>query len=338
MLSPQELQNLNITSWENISQDFANSDLLLGNGFSIALDNRFAYGSIYDCFLENLEITNRNLFTQLRDEFQTTNFETLLHSLKASYRINRTLNLSTTEIQEAGNHLKNGLISTIQEIHPRSNQVNWERLSEISRKLDVFNDIYTCNYDAFLYHIIMLSLDRFRGGALNYPFQDYYWENVGHGWLKFMGFQNYEHYRHVYYMHGALFLFKFFGENYKIRRGVQELVDIITQQIENSNFPLFVAEGSGRDKMERINSDRYLRFCYDSLAKSSEPLVTYGISLGDSDSHILEAIKKTPRNLAIGIYTGTRSEIEIRGDRLQFETKFNGYPRRVSFFSAQSLM
>jgi len=345
MLTPAQLLDLNIHEWGTIEADFVHADLFLGNGFSIALDNRFTYTSIYDKFLTNLEPADRDKFAEFKQTFATTNFEFLLESLKNAYKINRILGLNTTEVTEIGIKLKNGLIKTIQEIHPEPDEEPWDDLGRISRVMDQFNNLYTLNYDTFLYNIIMLNKDRYSDGEIEHPFQDYYWGKQHVGWLEFMNYQNYDFYRHVYYLHGALFLFRNGGANFKIKKRGRNLIEAITQEVRTKQFPIFVAEGNDADKMKTINSDRYLRFCYDKLVAANNKIVIYGASLGDSDNHILTALKTrkpnlaaTQRDLAISIYIGERTANDIRGDRLHFEAKFNGYLGDIKFFASHTLM
>ena len=63
------------------------------------------------------------------------------------------------------------------------------------------------------------------------------------------------------------------------------------------------------------------------------------------DNHILTALKTrkpnlaaTQRDLAISIYIGERTANDIRGDRLHFEAKFNGYLGDIKFFASHTLM
>jgi len=55
---------------------------------------------------------------------------------------------------------------------------------------------------------------------------------------------------------------------------------------------LFVAEGSSASKLSTILRSDYLGFAYSKLMNHGGPLVIFGSSLGDTDEHIVQAIRK----------------------------------------------
>ena len=74
--------------------------------------------------------------------------------------------------------------------------------------------------------------------------------------------------------------------------------------MENNNIPLYVSEGNWEDKLEQIQSNKYLRFCHEALSEIDGHLTIYGHDLSDSaDKHIVDAINKSKVEvIAYGIY------------------------------------
>ena len=68
-------------------------------------------------------------------------------------------------------------------------------------------------------------------------------------------------------------------------------------------MPLFVAEGSSRDKMRVIRRSEYLSHALEELRQDEAPTVIFGFGFGDSDDHILRALRDgRPRQVAISVY------------------------------------
>jgi hypothetical protein len=85
--------------------------------------------------------------------------------------------------------------------------------------------------------------------------------------------------------------------------------------------PLIVAEGTAAEKRKAINRSPYLRFALEEFKKSKDPLVVFGHSLGDSDKHIVEAIRTwgLDAKLAVSMMPSTPDVILIEKARLQHE-------------------
>ena len=94
------------------------------------------------------------------------------------------------------------------------------------------------------------------------------------------------------YLHGALHLF-LGSKRETLKRVVTSgtIVSDVASTIRNTgHLPLFVAEGTTIEKMARINSVPYLRFCYDNLSVIEGSIFIFGHSLGPNDAHIYDAI------------------------------------------------
>ena len=77
---------------------------------------------------------------------------------------------------------------------------------------------------------------------------------------------------------------------------------------------LYVAEGNSDDKYKAIQSNFYLDHCYDSLNNLTGYLTIYGQDLGNSDNHLIDAVKQSKvKKIAYGIYDVAHSgEIKER--------------------------
>jgi hypothetical protein len=335
MISEEELQRHNIIKWSLIQPRYTKPNLLLGNGFSLQFSNRFSYNSLFEIFLENCDETHHRLFT----EFGTTNFELIQKYLNYALKVNGILDLSTEEINTAIEQLKNGLIKTIEEVHPRIHDIDLDQLENVAQQLSEFGDIYTTNYDLYLYHIIMKSIDISQSQKGYIAYQDYFWGNQAPvGFKQFMSYQNYN-YKDIFYLHGSLFIFREDLVDTKLLRTDEntELIDLIADQIRNDKIPTFITEGSGNDKLKSITNNNYLSFCLKQLTNSEKPIIVFGNGLGDFDNHILKAIKQKPKDIIYSIYCGERTMDDINAEKFNFLSKFNNYPKEIEFINSATL-
>ncbi len=335
MVSEEELQRNNIINWGIIQPRYTKPDLLLGNGFSLQFSNRFSYHSLFEIFLENCDETHHRLFS----EFGTTNFELIQKYLNYALKVNGILDLSTIEIRAAIEQLKNGLIQTIEQVHPRIQDINLDQLENIAQQLENFGNIFTTNYDLYLYHIIMKSIDISRSKKGYVAYQDYFWgSQAPDGFKQFMNYQNYN-YKDIFYLHGSLFIFREDLVDTKLLRANEdtELIDLIAEQIRNDKIPTFITEGSGNDKLTSITNNNYLSFCLKELKDSKKPVIVFGNGLGDFDNHILKAIKQKPKDIIYSIYCGNRPIEQINAEKFNFLSKFNNYPKQVEFINSATL-
>ena len=317
-MNPDELIKIEIYQWNDIKDRFNNPDLLLGNGFSIMLSNRFSYNSLFDKFLEKLSKEYIDIFKM----FNTPNFEYILNNLLIMKRVLQKLQIPIKPIEKLIANLKNGLILSIKETHPLYNIIDKRKLEEISIKLNIFNNIFTINYDLFLYHINMISKDLYKKDKKYRPYNDYFWGNSKKKHYKqFVNYQNYPEYKHIYYLHGALFIYETSRINYKVIRKYEseELIELITKRIEHGLFPLFVTEGNADDKSKYINNSKYLRFCLEQLKLSNSDKLIYGCSLSEMDKHLIDIIKHSSPNLIYAIYDYNKTAEEIQNEKIRIK-------------------
>lgn len=334
MISEIELRSNEIYQWNDIKNKFDYPDLLLGNGFSLQFSNKFSYASLFEEFLKKCDSKHKKLFQQ----FDTPNFESIQKHLTYALKVNTIFGLPIDDIKRAIVQLKEGLISTIHEIHPKNALINSDKIEEIAHKLQGFGDIYTTNYDLYLYHIVMKTND-LKISDCNYKvsYQDYFWSKMPQGkYNEFRDFQEYR-YKNIFYLHGALFIFK--GNIYpkKLISIQDNLIDTIYENIKQGDFPVFISEGTSEEKMKGILNDMYLSFCMRKLRESESPIVVFGNTLGEFDSHILNAIKFNSRDIVYCIYCNGKTIDEVSAEKYNFKAKFKNYTKNIYFIDSSSL-
>lgn len=339
MLNEKELAELGVLDWKSLAKDFGNSDLLLGNGFSLNISDRFAYKSLFKEFLKKCSRKDHHIFKS----FETPNFEFILEKLLHAIFVNRIFGIDDArieEMEEASQCLKDGLVETIQDIHPLAGDIDKERLESIGDQLSNFNHIFTLNYDLFLYRIILILNDKHRRGESVGQYSDYFWDNYDTQFLCFATSEEFEGYKHPYYLHGALFLFKEASYDLKLRRETDsstQLVTLIKDAIQGGRMPLFVSEGTHEDKLEAIRQSDYLKFALNRLKEAESSLAVFGTSLSNPDQHIVDAINRNDRDLAISIHTyDTESKEKVRSEINWMKHKFEDY-HTIKFFKSDTL-
>ena len=134
------------------------------------------------------------------------------------------------------------------------------------------------------------------------------------------------------------------GEEEKIcqQPGISLLSTILSKWSDDIDFyPLFVCEGSSKEKVNSISRNYYLSYIYRNiLPQLPNTIICYGWSLSENDEHILKQIlKDSQRNL--------KFLISIRTDEktpLQVETECTNIKNRITkivglkFISLISLM
>lgn len=316
---------------EAISETNSNQrNILLGNGFSIACDKCFSYDSLFQ--FSQLPPEIKNIFQEL----DTKDFELVMNKFRevTDYCY---YNLHSEAIADLlWNYqrvVRNDLIQCISYIHPKSFEIAESRKKNTLKFLSNFNYIFTLNYDLLLYWLLMYNL-----GDLNKKFgiqkdgfanrKEYYCE-----WSKFNNFQN------VFYLHGALHLFYKNRDAYKIvadKYTGGTLLDITQKYQDKDIFPLVVTEGESQNKLDFINENDYLQYCYEKLSDISGVLFIHGHSLDKKDKHIFDAINDNPNILEIYISIHPKSGETINKKSKLAEDAFNCDKINLHFYNADS--
>jgi hypothetical protein len=171
------------------------------------------------------------------------------------------------------------------------------------------------------------------------PYSDYFWGGKPEEQFKhFMDYDTY-HPKHLYYLHGALFIFSNPPDTLKLKRSQdsKELVAMIGDVINEGTMPLFVSEGNYKEKLKTIERSNYLSFCYENLEHSENNLVIFGSSMSAQDTHIVNAInyKRNKRRLAIAVYIGDKSKNDLEKEVQSLREKFKNH--KISFFNSETI-
>jgi len=322
-----------IYHWSEIQESFKDADIFLGNGFSININPALNYRSLFERFLSYLNPDEQTIFRK----FNSTNFEGIQNKLADALEVNTVFNLGSNEIVKALQQLKSGLIESIKDLHPNYSLIDPKTIFSLSQSLDWFGNIYTTNYDIFLYHIILTTMDRYRRDKTVKQFQDFFRADGDH--LSFTD-QILNGFRNIYYLHGALFLYNENGSTVKVRRGskTDELLDLVRLRIHLGNLPVFVSEGKSAQKQATILRNKYLSFCQNSFRASTNMTVIYGFSFSDSDDHLIDLLNNNKRKLAIGLHHADLSGVKILQKVKQIEKKLYRYTQKdIKYFDSRSL-
>lgn len=276
--------------------------LLLGNGFSIACDPLFSYGSLFDyASCNGLSDRVKDVFTHLG----TNNFEGVMRLLEHGGWLTEHYAGAAgagvkAAIAEDLASVKASLVSALTRTHfARPDDVNDARLATCRAFLQPFYNVFTLNYDLLLYWVCMSDQNLMRrdcfGASDDEPDAEYVVFNEHLGWSQ-----------GILFLHGALHLYVAGGEVRKhtwSRTGVP-LIDSIRTALDAGNYPLFVAEGMAEKKKEQIEASSYLSYCLGKLGRIKGPLVVYGWAMGESDQHVLDVIAYNADlpTLYVGLY------------------------------------
>lgn len=320
-----ELNSEGIRQWNWIEKDFTNCPILLGNGFSLNFSDTLKYKSLYDHFESVASEYAKSLFT----EFDTNNFEMILQHVESTHKVLSTLGENTAKIEKLKLEIRTGLIDSINKIHPTPEHIDQSMIALVAEQFKNFSDIYTTNYDLFLYYII-LNANKF--GDYFY-FKFYNDESFN---LFNPGDKDFKH--HIYYLHGALFLYENGLETIKIKKDDNSwLISKINEQISQSNYPLFISEGSWNSKSKSIQSNSYLQYCFSNFQNNKDrELVVFGQSLSEQDKHIAKAIDESYKTVAISIKTDHYENLkQLRAEKNRISSLFKRV--KFDFFDSNSL-
>jgi hypothetical protein len=325
--------DIKIHHWDEIKDEFHGADIFLANGFSIGIHAALDYRSLFDNFLKYLEPHDQVNFRK----FNSTNFEGMQGRLTDAIEVSKIFGLTHREIDVGVHKLKHGLLSAIQTLHPRFSTIDPQAIYSRSQKLDWFEDIYTTNYDIFLYHILLATLDRHRNDGNVKQYQDFF-RKAGSD-LQFEP-RSIRSFKNIFYLHGALFLYNESGRITKIKRGsrADELIDLIRLKINQASFPTFITEGKASLKKETIARSKYLSFCQAAFRANRNRLVVHGFSFSDSDNHLINDLNQNPRKLAIGFYLPGLSGIKLSQKVRVIASKLYKYPsKNLIHFDSKTL-
>lgn len=301
-----------IKDWAEIKDNYENGNLIIGNGASVALHQKFRFDSLKE-EAEKLRLFNDDI-SKLFIEFDTSDFELILRLVWHAKLINKHLGIVDQKLDSAYENIKQALIKVVKEVHCEHSDIA-DQLPQLYQFTKQFRTVVSLNYDLILYWILMYGNRNEDGHRFKDCFQ-------GSGLFR----NNWQDLRNPIrkekevtlslYQHGNLSIFRDAkNTETKVQRGDFEgLLEVITSQWEDNKIPLFVAEGTGTKKLESIKSSPYLSTIFyevlPDLITQKANLVIYGWSLGKQESHLVKQIFKNKQSgkVAISIFQNNQEE------------------------------
>lgn len=139
-----------IKEWQDIEGKGWNS-LLLGNGASIAVSEKFCYGTLYEVAKNGESFGDiKKIFEKLK----TKDFERALLACWYAKVVNASLGQSCEVVDKAYESIRGALIETVKEVHPAHSDVA-DHLQSIFEFMSCFSVVFSLNYDLIVYWAMM---------------------------------------------------------------------------------------------------------------------------------------------------------------------------------------
>jgi len=317
-----------LPSWEHVNEQGDWESILIGNGASRAIWEKFSYDSLYEAAVDELDQPLSNEDQALFQRMGTTNFERVLSGLLSAEEIGQARDDDTTALREQYERIQGKLGDAVRHVHIPWGSTPDVVLQRVRDALKSHLFVFSTNYDVLLYWAMMLDgpwWSEEKDDNLPDDFVDYFFHKDSETNTVVFDSANTEIYRtkqtstRVLYLHGGLHLARDgAGETHKLcydREASATILDRFGKPISDGNgepqleraVPLVVTEGTSARKEESIRQSDYLSFARETFAERRGGLVVFGNSLSkESDSHIASAINEGPpwerREIAISIY------------------------------------
>lgn len=285
-----------VYAWSEIADDFRGT-LLVGNGGSIDLSEKFYYSNLYLAGIEQGKLSShiQELFQKFSEK---RDFEKVLRRLWAADFINKKFEVAKVEqekIRKPYTDVRRALIDTVKNIHPDQESLA-SKLDNIGQFCLRFSKVFTLNYDLTLTWAIEASN---KMAVTPKKFSDGFSSKKTSANLSTFIYSGHNDHGDigVYYLHGNLCLYqtkiKMDEKKLASENKDSSLLKQLTEYWANNDVqPLFVCEGSSYEKSSAIAQSSYLSAAYESLKSDrGDSLVIYGWSISKGDQHILDAIK-----------------------------------------------
>jgi len=290
-----------LRDWSEIADEYEWDTLLLGNGLSINVWEPFGYRELYGHARRGsiLKPADLALF-----DF-TPNFERVLGDLLTAIRVNECVGVESGRLYERYQNIQLALGHAVRAVHVPQGRIPLSTLVRIRRTMERFAWVFTTSYDLLVYWA-MASERKFA------PFADLF---RGRPRLEFRPKTRVlPDSIPVYFLHGALHLVVGgSGATWKLKRtDVENLLDQFGEPIDGDPQarPLLVTEGSAADKLDAIEANLYLSHALRQLSERELPVVVFGSSLSEHDTHITDALSEHPgRAVAVSMLPGSKKKL-----------------------------
>lgn len=272
-----------LVDWESVCEQADWPVILLGNGASRAIWDKYAYSSLYDAARVSTPNRLSPDAVAVFDELDTTNFEFVLGAVQAAKRVARALGTPLYQICRTYKTIQSGLASAVRTAHIPWELTPDETLAYVKEELRRCDFVFSTNYDLLLYWAINHLDDQ-------EPFKDFFW---GPNWSFDANDSVLESGVGVYYLHGALHLRRSTLTGLT-SKNVASQGNLLSQfgRADLDGHPLVVTEGTASDKLRSIRSSDYLSFAHASLLAAPDGLVVIGHALSPLDDHLVDVLKR----------------------------------------------
>ncbi|MCL5123965.1 MAG: DUF4917 family protein [Deltaproteobacteria bacterium] len=323
-----------LVAWDQIKDQYSDI-LVLGNGASVAVHKGFNYKSLKDEAAKNGWLSTN--VSKVFDHLRTDDFELVINMLWHTFRINRALEVTENRSTKTYHEIRGALIRSVQKVHVPYDKI--EYLSPMWRFMYRFETVVSVNYDLLVYWAMLAGNDFlgrcFKDCFLEGEFQYDEWETFrtpitecGHSTL-------------VFYPHGNLCLASNEADSdiKIVAHGDNLLGTILDTWRSNEAIPLFVSEGTSRQKKEAIGRSRYLNTIYDQVLPTlGGNVLIYGWSMSENDEHLIRRlIKPNTKAVAVSVHVTGKTDGDIEETCKLSELKIHKYSRKakVTFFNAE---
>lgn len=310
-------------NWRSIESGYEQQALLLGNGASRALWDGFTYGSLFEEATSRIDHplteADQRIFESLES---TNNFEGVLYAIGTARKVAVALKHPTRELTQRYTSIQRALIESVTSTHVPWDLVPNRSLTRIRRAMESYEYVFTTNYDLIAYWAIMSAGQGAR--FLDYFLYGHFHEAHDWSWA--------DDRTKILYLHGGIHLYRRLeGGTFKRAASSENLLKLFARKPLIGAVPLFISEGSHRDKVRAIHRNDYLSFALEQLARYRGRLVIFGSSLGTTDRHLAEAINTIPeRKIAVGL----RREGAVRVIRMKAHFRHEFAKAELSFFDS----
>ena len=329
-----------VSEWPAIKDRFhgAEAAILVGNGASRAVSESFSYSSLFEV-AEGMQPGLRPADIEIFQSLGTRSFERTLAALRLAERALLPLSKDATKlVSQHYKSIREALAEAIHKVHIESSSCGDELVFlPMARELAEYGSVYSTNYDLLIYWAInklmeteannRLFYDHFLNG--DFEAKDYVGEAHSAGQMR----------TRVLFLHGALHLYTGDdGKVHKLQRSAgRGLLQLSSVQASTSDTPLFVAEGSPRDKVHAIRQSEYLDFALRQYDDFEGPLVVFGQRLDDSDHHLLKPHVERAQDgrkmpVAVSVRQSGKSPVALADELRRYRDRL--HPLEPVFFEA----
>ncbi|AFR03977.1 MULTISPECIES: DUF4917 family protein [Pectobacterium] len=307
-------KSIEIYEWEEIKCYFSGF-ILLGNGASISIDERFRYKSLFDEACKENFLSDESV--ELFEKFKTCDFEYILRMLWHAQLVNKSLKIQENKTIRHYNEIKLALIKIVRKIHPSYKEIMpfFKNAGNFLKRFDV---VFSLNYDLIVYWLMLYNNNCDRSHAFKDCFKDHIDTcSFTDNWRKYRVPINQQRKSTlVFYPHGNLILAQKNDAEYKLKNSIDEnllLERILAKWMSDGYIPQFISEGTSQQKINAINRSHYLNTVYyDIFQTCHDNLTIYGCSFSENDNHLFSVLKSKKFNIdkiAVSVY-GEDNEIQ----------------------------